>query len=387
MSVSPSRSPIKKQKSEGFGKISGPFVRDTSVIIEKFVESVKDLFQHCYTDKDLYSEIHKMSEDELFANLGEYLEDIKFAIFEALSENLDKISLKFLQICDRQEKFNKYLRVLKEKWRNSSSSLKGHHRHDDKYIRSAKDFVNKLADKDIDSQRSRSRRGSKIKPQTHFSDFDSVNRLNGTVGTSSKKTTKNRPQASQTFSTYQDMPLTSSGLPGAQKAEKAEKPGSSRTPQKSNYASKSGLSPSRPLTNSPGKGYASKGRPGTGQHSNDAVTRLIEKREDHTAFTRDIIDPHTGRTPESPSHREVPLSDRHEPRAAGPRNGQDHRGHPRDRQGRQSHQSHLLGQPHHLRPGHRPPGPPLLLRRQLQSADDFLRQRQNRRDLSWRVLG
>jgi hypothetical protein len=234
-----------------------------------------------------------MSEDELFANLSEYLEDIKFAVFEALSENLDKISLKFLQVCDKKEKFNKYLKVLKDKWKGSSSSLKGHHRHDDRYIRSAKDFVNKLADQDSESQRSKSRRSSsRIKPQTHYSDFESINRLNGTAGTSAKKTAKNRPQTSQAFSTYQDMPLTSTGQPGLQKAEKGSH---SKTPQKSNYASRSGLSPSRPLTNSPGKN-----RPGTGQYSNDAVTRLIEKREDHSAFTRDIIDPHTGRSLESP---------------------------------------------------------------------------------------
>jgi hypothetical protein len=378
MSASPARSPIKKQKSEGFGKVSGPFVRDTSMIIEKFVESVKDLFQHCYTDKDLYSEIHKMSEDELFANLSEYLEDIKFAIFEALSENLDKISLKFLQICDKQEKFNKYLRVLKDKWRNSSSSLKGHHRHDDKYIRSAKDFVNKLADQDLEAQRSKSRRGSRIKPQTHFSDFDAVNRWNGAAGTSAKSAAKNRPQAAQPFSTLQDMPLT-----GA----KPEKTASSKTPQKSSHASRTGQSPTRPLTNSPGKGYSSKNRPGTGQHSDDAVTRLIEKREEHAAFTRDIIDPHTGRTLRSPSHRQVSLPHRHQPRAPRPRDGQDHRSYPRDRQGLQGHQPDLLGQPHHLRPGHRPPGPPLLLRRQLQPAHDQLRQRQDRRSLAGRVLG
>lgn len=44
-----------------------------------------------------------MRDDELFANLSEYLEEIKFAIFDALSQNLDKISLKFLQMCNKEE--------------------------------------------------------------------------------------------------------------------------------------------------------------------------------------------------------------------------------------------------------------------------------------------
>ena len=187
---------------EGIGRISQPFVRDTSIIIEKFVEAVKDLFQYCYTDKELYADIHKMKDDELFANLSEYLEEIKFAIFDALSQNLDKISLKFLQMCNKEEQFNKYLKILKDRWKNSSSGVRPYHRHDDKYIRSAKDFVNKLAADDASAtERSKSRgRRSPIKPQIHTSDFDTINR---------NKLSSRRSKAS--LGGYQDMPLTNGG--------------------------------------------------------------------------------------------------------------------------------------------------------------------------------
>ena len=121
---SPERSPKTKARQEGFGRISAPFVKDTGIIIEKFVDAVKDLFQFCYTEKELYGDIHRMTEEELFASLSEYLEDIKFGIFDALSQNLDKLSLKFLQVCDKQEKFDKYLKTLKDKWKASSSMKK-----------------------------------------------------------------------------------------------------------------------------------------------------------------------------------------------------------------------------------------------------------------------
>lgn len=170
----------KKSRSSAIGAVSGPFIRDTGLVIEKFVEAVKDLFTHAYTEKSLYGEIHEMSDAELFANLTEYLEDVKFSVYDSLAKNLDKISLKFLQVCDRNEGFEKYLKVLKEKWRVSS----GHqsvHRHDDRHIRSAKEFVNKLSHEDGAQTRSRSKNKRSIVPQVHLSEFDlaSDDRRNG----------------------------------------------------------------------------------------------------------------------------------------------------------------------------------------------------------------
>lgn len=302
MSVSPSRSPVKSKKNEGFGRISAPFVKDTAVIVEKFVESVKDLFHYCYTDKDLYNDIHRMNEDELFANLSEYLEDIKFAMFEALSENLDKISLKFLQICDKPEKFNKYLKVLKDKWKGSSTALKGHHRHDDKYIRSAKDFVNKLADGEIDSRRSR--KSSRIRPQTHVSEFQSINRT-GTPSKSSHRATQQQPA-------YHDMPIVANqfSTSRSQRAP-AQSSRSIRQPQSPSRTLQQSQDPQQP-TRSPSKGISPGKRAPRAQappQPTDGIARLIEKREEHASFTRDIINPHTGRNPSLTSVYKLHLPD------------------------------------------------------------------------------
>ena len=168
----------KKPRSSPLGAVSGPFIRDTGLVIEKFVEAVKDLFTHAYTEKSLYGEVHQMSEAELFASLTEYLEDVKFSIYDSLGKNLEKISMKFLQVCDRSEGFEKYLKVLREKWRVAA----GHqavHRHDDRHIRSAKEFVNKLAHGE--GGRSKSRKKGLIEPQVHLSQFDltSDDRRNG----------------------------------------------------------------------------------------------------------------------------------------------------------------------------------------------------------------
>jgi hypothetical protein len=137
-------SSTKKPKSLFANKISAPFLRDTATILEKFMESVNDLYTHVYTEQELYQEVHRLSEEQLFANLSEYLEDIKGAIFDSLSKNLDNLSMKFLHICDRKEVFDKYTKVLKDKWRNSSS-LRPLSKHDDRMMKSAKDYINKLS--------------------------------------------------------------------------------------------------------------------------------------------------------------------------------------------------------------------------------------------------
>ncbi len=303
MSHSASKSPGKRTsaasataRAEGIGRLSAPFVKDTSVIIEKFVEAVKDLFQYCYTDKELYAEVHKMRDDELFANLSEYLEEIKFAIFDALSQNLDKISLKFLQLCDKEEKFNKYLKILKERWRTSSSGIRPYHRHDDKYIRSAKDFVNKLAAEDAATERSRSKsRRSPIKPQVHTSDFDSINRNKRPNATSL------RNKASLN-GTYQDMPIMASNPGGSESYRHLTGTGSTarkikikiglmKTPGRGTAASARGgdqggsMSPQRSPVRSRSK---------TRYGAIDDIDKIIEMKEDLPNFLREVIDPNTG---------------------------------------------------------------------------------------------
>lgn len=298
MSYSASKSPGKRTagasataRAEGIGRLSAPFVKDTSVIIEKFVEAVKDLFQYCYTDKELYAEIHKMRDDELFANLSEYLEEIKFAIFDALSQNLDKISLKFLQLCDKEEKFNKYLKILKERWRNSSSGIRPYHRHDDRYIRSAKDFVNKLAAEDAATDRSRSKgRRSPIKPQIHTSDFDSINK------TRRPNATNTRSKASLS-GTHQDMPLMSSGFGNSESNRNLAGTGSTarltRTPGRANGTSTRGVGNGDGGSASPQRSPV-RSRSKTRYGAVDDIDKIIEMKEDLPNFVREVIDPNTG---------------------------------------------------------------------------------------------
>lgn len=281
-----------KGRTEGITKMSAPFLRDTGMIIEKFVESVKDLFQYCYTEPELYKDILRMEDDQLFASLSEYLEDIKFGIYEALSENLDKISLKFLQVCDREENFEKYLKVLKDKWKGSSS-IRSINRHDDKYIKSAKQFVNKLAT--TEAAKSKSPRGkSPMKPQLHLSEYDSSN-----------KSTDLRAKQNQKKLTsgLQDMPINS--MRGGNKEESAstKKP---HTPNRDIFSGKKSLSsvsnlesPRRP---SPRRALVSPSRSPTrtaevinsGEQPSDTKKSkkdMIVKRSDHGSFTREIIDP------------------------------------------------------------------------------------------------
>lgn len=176
MSSTASAKSKSKAKSPFLNKISAPFLRDTATILEKFMESVSDLYTHVYTEQELYQEIHRMSEEQLFANLSEYLEDIKCSIFESLTKNLDGLSMKFLHICDRKEVFDKYTKVLKDKWRNSSS-----HRvvspHDDRMLKSAKDYVNKLS---TESKFSESQLKTRLErtgplPLVHSSQFAEIN--------------------------------------------------------------------------------------------------------------------------------------------------------------------------------------------------------------------
>jgi|JI10StandDraft_1071094.scaffolds.fasta_scaffold142857_1 hypothetical protein len=168
--------PKSQIRSPFLNKISAPFLRDTATILEKFMESVSDLYTHVYTEQELYQEIQRMSEEQLFASLSEYLEDIKGAIFESLTKNLESLSVKFLHICDRKEAFDKYTKVLKDKWRNSSS-----HRvissHDDRMMKSAKDYVNKLSTdaKFSDSAlKTRLERSGPL-PMIHSSQFAEIN--------------------------------------------------------------------------------------------------------------------------------------------------------------------------------------------------------------------
>jgi hypothetical protein len=48
---SPEKSPRRRARQEGIGRISAPFVKDTGIIIEKFVEAVKDLFSSAILTK------------------------------------------------------------------------------------------------------------------------------------------------------------------------------------------------------------------------------------------------------------------------------------------------------------------------------------------------
>ena len=283
-----------RSRAETIGKVSAPFIKDTSVIIEKFVEAVKDLFQYCYTDKDLYHDIHNMSDQELFANLTEYLEEIKFTIYDALSENLDKISLKFLQLCDKQEKFNRYLKVLKEKWKNSGSGLNTQGRHDDRYIRSAKDYVNKLADDEF--SRSRSRNRSPIKPQIHRSEFleeatKRARRTGDPRGTRNYSSTQDIPLASTKLSKTPSKQTVSNGtnaLP-ASDIVSPERPSSSRR-QLQDYASAD-------VSQSKSKNRATTAKKATAAGNSGAieeVEKLVLAKEEHPNFIREIIDPFTG---------------------------------------------------------------------------------------------
>lgn len=285
----------RKNRAETIGKVSAPFIKDTSVIIEKFVEAVKDLFQYCYTDKDLYHDIHNMSDQELFANLTEYLEEIKFTIYDALSQNLDKISLKFLQLCDKQEKFNRYLKVLKEKWKNSGSGLNTHGRHDDRYIRSAKDFVNKLADDEF--SRSRSKNRSPIKPQIHRSEFleEATKRARRT---GELRSTRN-------YSSTQDIPLASTKMnktPSKQTVSNGtnalpasdivspERTTSSRRQLQDFASGDASRSRSKQRTATSKKTVAGLNNGG----AIEEVDKLVLAKEEHPNFTREIIDPFTG---------------------------------------------------------------------------------------------
>lgn len=298
---SPDRSVRRKARREGIGKISAPFVRDTGVIIEKFVEAVKDLFQYCYTDPDLYQDIQKMDDDELFSSLSEYLEEIKFGVFEALSDNLDKISLKFLQVCDKQENFNKYLKVLKDRWRNSSS-MNSLHRHDNRHIRSAKQYVNKLAASDMAKNKS-PRRKSPIKPQNHTSDYLSNQKLGG-----SRPSTA-RHHHTQSVSSVNDMPLNDSR--GGSRQGTLHSSRMPQTPAREFYsARKTGSAVAQPespvrrpsarkrSTYSPVKGEGSPLRQSRREGSRERTPemtpkneRMIEKSTDHGTFRRDLLDP------------------------------------------------------------------------------------------------
>lgn len=300
---SPEKSPRRKARQEGIGKVSAPFLRDTGVIIEKFVDAVKDLFQYCYTDKDLYGEIHKMTDDELFASLSEYLEDIKFGIFEALSQNLDKLSLKFLQVCDKQEHFDKYLKALKDKWR-ASSSLRALHRHDDRYIRSAKQYVNRLAATDAARSVSANKKEKKrIRPQVHTSEFDSVN----------SKPAKNRQITGQSISSFQDMPLNESKVgaisvasrstytPAYQAPARAVNTVGHETPRKgSSQKPRSSPSPNKKIT-SPSRKIVSPTREkslGRSQQKpeTESLAKMTVAKTDYGSFVREIIDPQINRT-------------------------------------------------------------------------------------------
>lgn len=264
------RSPRKNSsKNLLVGKLSGPFVKDTSIIIEKFVESVKDLFQYCYTDKDLYADIHRMSDEELFANLSEYLEEIKFSIFEALSQNLDKLSMKFLQLCDSQEKFNKYLRVLKEKWRKSSAGFKSTHRHDDRYIKSAKEYINRLADEFESTSKKRSR--SPIKPQFHMSEFGSASARKNNLGKNSR--------GANVKAFQQDVPLTKefSSAAGGKPASQLNQTNGSVRPSVSS------------------RSRSRQRRERVEQAAEKEQFSLIQSRDEYQDFIREIIDPFTGR--------------------------------------------------------------------------------------------
>lgn len=283
------------------GKISAPFVKDTGVIIEKFVEAVKDLFQYCYTEKELYEDIHKMSEEELFANLSEYLEDIKLGIFDALSQNLDKLSLKFLQICDKQEKFDKYLKSLKEKWRKSSA-MKPVNRHDNKILKSTKQFINKLADSEASKSKSPNKLKSRIQPQVHTSENPAVNQYNSRMSIS-------KPSHAQSVSSINDMPLNESKVGNMSVSSRAtftpKKPATSirgsqlDSPGKS-PARRNGRSPSprikasspikeSSLEKSPRKKTAVDRSPAKFQV--EAPSQLIVTRSNHGSFAREIIDP------------------------------------------------------------------------------------------------
>lgn len=281
-------------RRDSIGKISAPFVKDTSVIVEKFVDAVKDLFQYCYTDDELYSDIRKMDDQEMFASLSEYLEDIKFGIFEALSDNLDKISMKFLQLCDKQDNFDKYLKVLKERWRNSSS-MHSLNRHDDKHIRSAKQYINKLAANEAAKSKS-PRRKSPIKPQVHNSEYSSVSRTD----TSKPNTTRN--YQSQSVTSVQDMPLNES--------RSRNQLGSNhqrmiQTPARELYSSKNSVQsvvhPESPRRSSArkasstysGRKIASPARrsPSKERSVDLADEKMIVKRTDYGTFNRDILDP------------------------------------------------------------------------------------------------
>jgi hypothetical protein len=145
-----------------------------------------------------------MSDEELFASLSEYLEDIKFGVFDALSQNLDKLSLKFLQICDKQEKFEKYLKALKEKWK-TSTSMRSLHRHDDKILKSAKQYVNRLAATETAKSKSPRKAQSRIHPQIHTSEYYSINQYNS-------RNSISKHSHGQSISSVQDMPLNESKI-------------------------------------------------------------------------------------------------------------------------------------------------------------------------------
>lgn len=161
-----------RPRTESINRISAPFLKDTGLIIERFIESVKDLYQYVYTEKDLHGEMHKMSDEQLFASLSEYLEDIKVSIFDALSLNLERVGTRFLQLCDSEEKFKRYLAALREKWRHSGPQRRTEF-SDNPSQRTAMKYLHNL-----ENGNSALTNSPGAKPQTHQSDFISVNNTN-----------------------------------------------------------------------------------------------------------------------------------------------------------------------------------------------------------------
>jgi hypothetical protein len=182
--------------------MSAPFLRDTGVIIDQFVVAVRDLFSHAYTDKDLYGKVKAMPEEELFADLKDYLEEVKFGIYEALGKNLDKLSLKFLQTCKNKSEFDGYLKSLKDRWKNSSST-NSTQRFENKSLYDAKKLIDRIAA----AENARSKSPSQLarnKIGAQVSDFNSAN--------SPHKSPRGKPMQGLSVSTIQDMPLNDSKM-------------------------------------------------------------------------------------------------------------------------------------------------------------------------------
>lgn len=301
-----SNSPVlhSKNTKESISKISGPFLQDTAIIIEKFVEAVKDLFHMCYKEPELYKQIKAMPDEEMFSSLTEYLEDVKSGIYEALSDNLDKMSLKFLSICDNQKDFNKYLKHLKEKWKETASMAKKH-KHPDRKIREAKEILDKLASSNSNRLKSLSKRVQTPQRSEFISDTASKS-SSGTKITSLKRNLL----PSEGY--FQEMPISESK--GGQYRNNQTPTKDNINPKKTSYSMKETLSSKQDVSSPSNLALSPKINDSeTGEYfQQESREKLVIKKTEHLQFTLEQLDTAIIRKHHSPSPKQVYLADQFE---------------------------------------------------------------------------